>query len=66
MDESENQEEGSLGRHAARNGLASATLPVRVVSALSVNPPSHFFIPIPGLLPLCSSLFHATLPRSSH
>ncbi|XP_070166067.1 kinesin-like protein KIF2A isoform X4 [Polyergus mexicanus] len=38
VDESENQEEGSLGRHGghtARNGLASATLPVRVTSRLS-------------------------------
>lgn len=40
VDESENQEEGSLGRHGghtARNGLASATLPVRVTSRLSVT-----------------------------
>ena len=40
VDETETQEEGFLGRHgghAARNGLASATLPVRVVTALSVN-----------------------------
>ncbi|XP_018357909.1 PREDICTED: kinesin-like protein Klp10A isoform X2 [Trachymyrmex cornetzi] len=38
VDESENQEEGSLGRHGGhttRNGLASATLPVRVTSRLS-------------------------------
>ena len=47
VDESENQEEGSLGRHGGhttRNGLASATLPVRVTSRLSVTrtnlPPS--------------------------
>lgn len=40
VDESENQEEGSLGRHGghtARNGLVSATLPVRVTSRLSVT-----------------------------
>lgn len=40
VDESENQEEGSLGRHgghAARNGLASATLPVRVTPRHSVT-----------------------------
>ncbi|XP_018402248.1 PREDICTED: kinesin-like protein KIF2A isoform X2 [Cyphomyrmex costatus] len=38
VDESENQEEGSLGRHGGhttRNGLATATLPVRVTSRLS-------------------------------
>lgn len=41
VDEYENQDEGSLGRTAAhqttRNGLSSATLPVRVTSRLSVT-----------------------------
>lgn len=48
VDESENQEEGSLGRHGGhttRNGLASATLPVRVTSRLSVTRTT--FLPFP-------------------
>lgn len=64
MDESENQEEGPLGRHSghtARNGLASATLPVRVVTALSVNAPNPAPLLPPCFLPYtCTS--HAVHP----
>lgn len=62
MDESENQEEGSLGRHGghtARNGLASATLPVRVVTALSVNARNPRSFP-PTLILLCISFILKT------
>lgn len=61
MDESENQEEGPLGRHSghtARNGLASATLPVRVVTALSVNAPNPALLLPPLHLPSFLPSFH--------
>lgn len=70
MDESENQEEGPLGRHSghtARNGLASATLPVRVVTALSVNAPNPaLLLPplhLPSFLP-CTRIYRTPRPSS--
>lgn len=65
MDESENQEEGPLGRHSghtARNGLASATLPVRVVTALSVNAPNPAPLLPPCFLPYTCTPSHAVHP----
>ncbi|XP_053984113.1 kinesin-like protein KIF2A isoform X3 [Hylaeus volcanicus] len=48
VDESENQEEGSLGRHgghAARNGLASATLPHSTKPSIPVKAGSNRNLP---------------------